>query len=310
FSPLRTLLASAVIAGSFLGAALVVCAEFVNPQFFSFFSLRPSDMSADPAARLVIAGLRGIALPLLALGVMIIVANNCSGLYGVCLAANGLLLTVVHGLCARSTTADAEYTGPAASRDHDNSPTGRAGMLRRGGWKVPTTMCSTLAGFVLFAAYTVVVSGGVDVNIVEADCLVGIFFGVATAALFASLVISAFVRAASSAAADPASLVRSAFHELVVPGLVALLVPLLVALLGTQSLGGMVAGVIIGSFLLALFVGALGGEMETSFMGTDAQSESSQNMTVGVMLVDTVPPAMNVLAKLIAGFALVLAPVL
>ena len=111
--------------------------------------------------------------------------------------------------------------------------------------------------------------------------------------------------------------------EMVIPGLTAILAPVVVGfLLGKNALGGMLAGATLTGVLLALFMANAGGawdnakkaieqgELEGESKGSDAHKAAVTGDTVGDPFKDTSGPAMNILVKLMSIVALIIAPLL
>ena len=114
----------------------------------------------------------------------------------------------------------------------------------------------------------------------------------------------------------------ASLREMVLPGVVAIISPILVGfLLGKEALGGMLAGATVTGVLLALFMANAGGawdnakkaieqgHVEGEKKGTEAHKAAVTGDTVGDPFKDT-SPAMNILVKLMSIVALVIAPLL
>ena len=115
----------------------------------------------------------------------------------------------------------------------------------------------------------------------------------------------------------------ASLREMVLPGVVAIISPILVGfLLGKEALGGMLAGATVTGVLLALFMANAGGawdnakkaieqgHIEGETKGTEAHKAAVTGDTVGDPFKDTSGPAMNILVKLMSIVALVIAPLL
>ncbi|MFC1539502.1 sodium/proton-translocating pyrophosphatase, partial [Candidatus Latescibacterota bacterium] len=113
----------------------------------------------------------------------------------------------------------------------------------------------------------------------------------------------------------------AALREMIIPGLTAVLIPIIVGLtLGREALGGVLGGATVTGILMALFMANAGGAwdnakkyIETGALGgkgSDAHKAAVVGDTVGDPFKDTSGPAMNILIKLMSVVALVLAPVL
>jgi K(+)-stimulated pyrophosphate-energized sodium pump len=114
---------------------------------------------------------------------------------------------------------------------------------------------------------------------------------------------------------------QAALREMVVPGLMAVIVPVVVGFaFGTEALGGLLAGVTSSGVLMAIFMANAGGAWDNAKKyiesgahggkGSDAHKASVVGDTVGDPFKDTAGPSLNILIKLMSVVALVLAPLL
>ena len=116
---------------------------------------------------------------------------------------------------------------------------------------------------------------------------------------------------------------RAALGEMVLPGITAILAPVVMGfLLGPEALGGMLAGATAAGVLLALMMANAGGawdnakkliekgELEGEEKGTEAHKATVVGDTVGDPFKDTAGPSMNILIKLMAVVSLVIAPLI
>ena len=112
---------------------------------------------------------------------------------------------------------------------------------------------------------------------------------------------------------------EAALREMILPGLIAIIVPVCVGFgLGAEALGGTLAGATLTGVLLALFMSNAGGSWDNAkkFIeggleggkGSDAHKAAVVGDTIGDPLKDTSGPAMNILIKLMSVVSLVLAP--
>jgi K(+)-stimulated pyrophosphate-energized sodium pump len=114
---------------------------------------------------------------------------------------------------------------------------------------------------------------------------------------------------------------KAAIKEMVAPGLIALIAPILIGFMGgAEMLGGTLAGVTVSGVMLALFMSNAGGAWDNAKKhiengnhggkGSDAHKASVTGDTVGDPFKDTAGPALNILIKLMAVVSLVIAPML
>ena len=112
---------------------------------------------------------------------------------------------------------------------------------------------------------------------------------------------------------------QAALHEMLVPGVLAVIVPLVIGiLLGTSALGGLLAGALVTGVLMALFMSNAGGAWDNAKKyieegnhggkGSDAHRAAVVGDTVGDPFKDTSGPSINILIKLMTIVALVFAP--
>ena len=172
--------------------------------------------------------------------------------------------------------------------------------------------------------------------------IIGLFVGAMLPFLFAALTMGAVSRAANKMVAevrrqfhdepgilegtvDPDSdscikiSTRAALHEMVLPGCIAVAMPIVVGLINVNMLGGMLAGALCAGFLLAIFMANSGGSWDNAkkFIengnfggrGSEAHKASIVGDTVGDPFKDTAGPSMNILVKLMTIVSLVFAPV-
>ena len=205
---------------------------------------------------------------------------------------------------------------------------------------------AALTALALFAAF-VGVSGIDRIDVYKADVLAGLFVGGMLPFIFSSLAISAVGRASmdmvhevrrqfreikgimeNKAAPEYEKCIiistRASLREMIGPGMIALLAPVLVGfLLGPEVLGGLLAGVTVSGVLMGIFQNNAGGAWDnakksfeqgveingkTERKGSEAYKASVTGDTVGDPFKDTSGPSMNILIKLTSIVALVIAP--
>ncbi|MDH3427971.1 MAG: sodium/proton-translocating pyrophosphatase, partial [Gemmatimonadota bacterium] len=202
---------------------------------------------------------------------------------------------------------------------------------------------AALTALALFSAYTNAVGlTETGINIVDPIVVIGLFIGGITPFFIAALTMTAVGRAAAGMVAevrrqfreipglmdgtgkpDSARCIdistRAALREMVVPGLVAIVVPVVVGrFLGVAALGGVLAGATLSGVLLALFMANAGGAWDNAKKyieggahggkGSEPHKAAVVGDTVGDPFKDTSGPSMNIVIKLISVVSLVLAP--
>ncbi len=325
-------------------------------EYFTSYEYRPtrwlSAQGLTGPATVIIGGL-GLGMlstivPLLAVVAGIWVANDLAGVYGIALAAVGMLSTLGITLATDAYGPVADNAGGIAEQAHlDPQVRERTDALDALGNTTAATGkgfaigSAVLTALALMAAYAQV-TGITVFNLQDSDVLIGLLIGALLPFVFSALTMQAVGRTANkmieevrrqfreikgimegTARPEYARAVdistQGALREMVLPGLLAVIAPVVVGLiLGPEALGGLLIGAIACGFLLAVTMANAGGAWDNAKKyvelgnyggkGTDVHAAVVVGDTVGDPFKDTSGPSLNILIKLMSIVALVFAP--
>ncbi len=298
-------------------------------------------------------GMESTFLPILVLAAGIYGAFELAGLYGVAIAAAGMMATTAMQLAIDAFGPIADNAGGIAEMSGlPEEVRGRTDILDATGNTTAATgkgfaiASAALTALALFAAY-VGLSGISGIDIYKANVLAMLFVGAMIPFLFSSMAISAVGKAAMDMVkevrrqfreipgimeykAKPeyekcvAISTQASIREMILPGALALLSPVIVGFLfGAEALGGLLAGITVSGVLMGIFQNNAGGAWDNakkSFekgvlidgqshkKGSDPHKAAVTGDTVGDPFKDTSGPSMNILIKLTSIVALIIAP--
>lgn len=306
-------------------------------------------------------GMRSTGYPMVVLAIGIIGAymiagytpngvDSIKGLYGIALAAVGMLSTAGMTVAVDAYGPISDNAGGIAEMcelphevreitdklDSVGNTTAAIGK----GFAIGSAALTALA---LFASYTQSV-GITTINLTDPMVIAGLFIGGMLPFLFSAITMSAVGKAAFSMIEEVRRQFKempgimegkqkpdyrrcvdistaAALREMIVPGLLAVVVPLVVGfLLGAEALGGLQAGALVTGVLMAIFMSNAGGAWDNAKKyieggahggkGSDAHKAAVVGDTVGDPFKDTSGPSINILIKLMTVVSLVFGPMI
>jgi K(+)-stimulated pyrophosphate-energized sodium pump len=295
-------------------------------------------------------GMFSTVVPVVVVGLAILLAYKLAGVYGIAMAAVGMLSTLgitlasdTYGPVADNAAGIAEMAGMGEETRERAEALDAVGNTTAAIGKGFAIGSAALTALALLVSYITIADIG-SIDVVKPTVMVGLFIGGALPFVFSAFSMEAVGKSAMKMVEEVRRQFReiaglmegkakpdyhrcvdiattAALREMILPGIIAILVPVLTGfVLGAEALGGLLAGGIVTGFLLAVMMANAGGAWDNAKKyieagnlggkGSDTHKAAVVGDTIGDPFKDTSGPSLNILIKLMSIVALIIAPLL